>query len=408
MPMSSMMQRLAVGLVLLMPALAQDAVSFALHCIDGRSASGALTIGTDGAVRLTPAQGDAIAVTLADVLSIEAVDPAPDAVRAPMYAWLRSGTRFPATAIDGAAAGAGKPAVVRFTIPSGATMDVPLSMVAALRCREVEPKTFAQDREAPELNQDFLFVVKEGKPQRFSVAVESIHDGKLHFELGGESYDFALTGDDSTAAVVFGKNTGFAPDRQGKPRISMTLAGGEVLDGRLLEFGANVRLKIDEGAEVSVAAAKVRRLDVVSEKLTWLSKLTPKAEQTPAFDRVWPWTLDRSPMGPGIQLGGKTYARGLVLVPKTRLTFELGGKYDVFEATIGIDERGGPQAHAIFRVLVDGKVAFDSGPIQRDTQAKPVRVELAKCQSLAIEADFGKNFDLGDLCAFADARLVQK
>ena len=93
---------------------------------------------------------------------------------------------------------------------------------------------------------------------------------------------------------------------------------------------------------------------------------------------------------------------------RSRLTFDLGGKYDVFEATIGIDERGGPQAHAIFRVLVDGKVAFDSGPVQRDSQAQVVRVELAKCQSLAIEADFGKNFDLGDLCAFADARLVQK
>ena len=38
----------------------------------------------------------------------------------------------------------------------------------------------------------------------------------------------------------------------------------------------------------------------------------------------------------------------------------------------------------------------------------PVRVELNKAKSLVIEVDFGKNYDLGDFCAFANARVVQK
>jgi hypothetical protein len=94
--------------------------------------------------------------------------------------------------------------------------------------------------------------------------------------------------------------------------------------------------------------------------------------------------------------------------PRTRLTSDLGGRFDVFEATVGIDDRGGPAAHAIFRVLVDGEVAWESAPKTLGEPPEQVRVELQKCRQLAIEADFGKNYDLGDFCAFADARVVQR
>ena len=393
---------------------AQGAPQMTLTAIDGRSATGALTNGADGAVRVVPAQGEALALSLADVLSIEAVGARAAPAAGGLFVWLRSGAAFPATRIVGAAAQNGKPASVSIATPSGAEFTVPMSALAALRCRAEEPRAFAADRQSPDVNNDLLYAVKDGKPQRFSVTVESIVDGRVHFtlrstvDLSSTAYDFALQGDDATAAIVFGKNTGFAPDRQGKPRVSVALTGGEVFEGRLLQADTALRLRFDEGCEASMPLGVVRRIDVLSDKLTWLSTLEPKAEQTPAFDRVWPWTLDRSPAGPGIVIAGKTYGRGLELVPRTRLTYDLAGKYDVFEAVLGIDDRGGPQAHAILRVLVDGKVAFESEPLVRGSKPKPVRVDLGKCKQLAIEADFGKNFDLGDLCAFADARVLQQ
>lgn len=388
--------------------MAQSAKIFRVSTIDGRMAVGALAIGIDGGVRVLPDHGDELVTTIADLLLIEALDALPAVLAAPLYVWLRSGSRLPITSINGTAATDGKPASVDVSTPSGVTFSVPLSMLAALRCREVEPKTFANDRESPELNLDFLFVVKDGKPQRFSVTVDSIHDGKVHFALGAEAYDFPLLGDDSAAAIVFGKNTGFAPDRQGKPRVSVALRTGEQFDGRLLSLGETVQVKLDEGAEVKAPTAQILRIDVLSDKLTWLSSLAGKTEQTPAFDRVWPWTIDRSLMGKGLVIAGKVFAHGLVLVPRTRITYELDGRYDSFEAMLGIDDRGGPQAHAIFRVMVDGKTAFESEPMTLGMPAKPIRVELAKCRVFAIEADFGKNFDIGDLCTFADARLLQK
>lgn len=37
-----------------------------------------------------------------------------------------------------------------------------------------------------------------------------------------------------------------------------------------------------------------------------------------------------------------------------------------------------------------------------------LRVALNKAKTLTVEVDFGKNYDLGDFCAFADARVIQK
>ncbi|HIE70945.1 MAG TPA: hypothetical protein EYP98_12655, partial [Planctomycetes bacterium] len=68
----------------------------------------------------------------------------------------------------------------------------------------------------------------------------------------------------------------------------------------------------------------------------------------------------------------------------------------------------GPEAHAIFRVFVDGKLVFESQPMTRGKKPEDLRVALNKAKSLVIEVDFGKNYDLGDFCAFADARVVQQ
>ncbi|MBL8734379.1 MAG: NPCBM/NEW2 domain-containing protein, partial [Planctomycetes bacterium] len=67
-----------------------------------------------------------------------------------------------------------------------------------------------------------------------------------------------------------------------------------------------------------------------------------------------------------------------------------------------------PEAHAILRVLVDGAVAYESAPKTLGGAPEVLRIELKKAKTLTIEADFGKNYDLGDYCVFADARVVQQ
>ncbi|MFT4842036.1 MAG: hypothetical protein ACI8UD_004290, partial [Planctomycetota bacterium] len=61
-----------------------------------------------------------------------------------------------------------------------------------------------------------------------------------------------------------------------------------------------------------------------------------------------------------------------------------------------------------FRVLADGKQVFESKPMTRGQRPLALRIDLNKAKALVLEVDFGKNYDLGDFCAFADARVVQR
>ncbi len=376
--------------------------------IDGRSLAGTLTVDAEGNAKVGGSQGET-ALALAEIAGFEPAGAAAVLVTAPHRVWLRSGGEFACTRIAGVAVAAGKPARVALELPSGITFELPIATLRALRQGgdgRPEPTLFAADLKKPAANEDLLYVVKDGKAQRSAVAVTSVGTDTVDFLLRGDAYEFELGG---VAAIVFGDNTGVAPDRQQKPRTRLELTTGEQFEGKLLGLdGGSARLRLDEGVELTVQAAKLLRVTVASDRLAWLQDLQPQAQQTPAFDRTWPWTNGRSLGGSGFQLAGRTFSRGIGMVPRTRLTYDLGGRFDRFEAMIGIDDRGGPEAHAVFRVLVDGAVAFESAPMTRGEAAQAVRVDLKKAKSLAIEADFGKNYDLGDHCAFADARVLQQ
>lgn len=393
--------------LLIAPAAAAQGLRGTLQTIDGRQFAGAVTVDAAGAVEVAQESGPQ-RLQLADVVSFTVRNTAVEPAAAPHRVWLRSGLELPAKALRGRAAADGKPAVLIAELPSGVAVDLPLAFVRAVRhggSERPEPALFAADLAQPADNDDILFVQKDGKPHRSQVRVTGMQSDRVDFVLRGTAYDFPLAG---VTGIVFGRNTGFAPDPQPRPRSIAQLTTGERLEGRLLALDRELRLRLDEGTEVAVPLPVLHALRVASDRMVYLSELKPTVEQTPAFDRVWPWGNDRTPAGPGFAIAGVAHERGIGMVPRTRLTYELGGRYDVFEADIGIDDHGGPAAHAIFRVLVDGKVAFESAPKVLGEPATHVQVELSRCQQLAIEVDFGKNYDLGDFCAFADARVIQR
>ncbi|MBL8748851.1 MAG: NPCBM/NEW2 domain-containing protein [Planctomycetes bacterium] len=386
-------------------ARAQGEASFdgTLHTIHGDDVEGRLVVDESGSVSI-----GGRSLPFADVASFERHGDKGKPVVVEHRVWLRSGHQIPASALRGRPAADGKPSALLVTMPCGLEIAIPATAIAAIRqggAARPEPVLFAADRKDPPANEDVLYVQKDDKATRSIVTIGGLLADRVDFVLRGKSYDFPLAG---VTAIVFGKNTGFAPDRQPAPRTSAEFVTGERLEGRLLSVGDTMRFRIDEGDVVEVQPRLLRRLRIASDRLVWLSDLQPTVEQTPAFDRIWAWQNDRSAVGSGIVIGGQAFERGIGLVPRTRLTYDLGGRFDLFEASIGIDDRGGPLAHAIFRVLVDDTVVMESQPKTLGMAAEPLRIELNKCKRLAIEVDFGKNYDLGDFCAFADARVVQR
>jgi len=387
--------------------LAQEDIAGAVQTVDGRILNGRVQVDADGKVRVTAAGGTVTELTFGDLLRIDQSTTVP--AGAPWRGnevWLRSGLRLPFSTLSGKFDPALKTTTVTLQLACGVPLDVSLTQLRAVRlCGEDKaPAALSVDLQHPGETSDFLFVDRDGKPQRFSVVIESVAGTSMHFNLRGAGYDVDVS---RVTAVVFGKSTGFPPDRQPKPRAAVHMATGERLEGRLLSLDSVCRLRLDEGAELSLPRQQIVAIGVASQKLTWVSELKPAVQQVPAFDRTWPWTVDATSFGPGLRLGGQEYEHGVCVVPRTTLTYDLGGRFDLFEATLGIDDRGGPEANAIFRVRADGRTLFESPAMTLGMAPVTVKLQLQKCKQLVLEADFGKNYDLGDLCVFANARVVQ-
>ncbi|MBI5831950.1 MAG: NPCBM/NEW2 domain-containing protein [Armatimonadetes bacterium] len=118
--------------------------------------------------------------------------------------------------------------------------------------------------------------------------------------------------------------------------------------------------------------------------------------------------FDRSVEGKPLTLGGRVYEHGLGTHAPSTVEYDLDGCYERFEATVGVDDEMDyfGKSSLVFRVLVDGKLAFDSGLMGTTTEAKAVDVPLRGVRQLRlVVSDGGDNMN-GDHGDWADARLT--
>jgi hypothetical protein len=142
----------------------------------------------------------------------------------------------------------------------------------------------------------------------------------------------------------------------------------------------------------------------------YLSDLRPRDyKHTPYLGMRWPYTLDASVAGHELRVGGSTYDKGIGMHSESRLTFELGGGYQWFEAWVGLDDQTGREGSAVIGVLVDGKPR-DLGPAKELTGAGkplPIRLRVAGARELTLVVLFGRHGDVQDHVDWADARLIK-
>lgn len=168
------------------------------------------------------------------------------------------------------------------------------------------------------------------------------------------------------------------------------------------------------GAKIALPLADVMAVDVVGGKATYLSDLKPKGSKEEAFGAVaWPWAADKSVKGNPLRLntdrGEEVFGKGLGLHSKTTVTYDLGGKYKRFEATVGLDAGTGRRGAVDITILVDGKAQKLDGltGLTFATGVKVLGVDVTKAKELTILVDFGPGGDVQDDVTFADARLIE-
>ena len=167
------------------------------------------------------------------------------------------------------------------------------------------------------------------------------------------------------------------------------------------------------GATVKYAStAALSKLDYAQGNVAYLSDLEPKVEvpelppEEKKLNPVAPFIKDLALSNAAIKLDGVTFPKGLCVAPDTVLTYNLGGDFAQFKATVGIDENGANATSAAkITIEADGQVLFTDSLTRKD-RAKGVvlAVKGVKQLRIIVEADTPLN---GNYVTLAEAR-VQK
>ena len=184
---------------------------------------------------------------------------------------------------------------------------------------------------------------------------------------------------------------------------------GNVLFAQAVELtGDTVKVKTVSGATVTYGtAASVNKFDFSQGNVKYLTELEPSVDAPPAVDGepYQPFLANKTPAGPGLRVGGKTYTKGIWMAPETALTYKLDGDYREFKAIIGIDDTV-QVASATVKVVVeaDGRPLHTQSITRKTGKAVPVNLNVKDVKVLKISVDreglySGASLDL------ADARL---
>ncbi|GMU33164.1 MAG: NPCBM/NEW2 domain-containing protein [Planctomycetia bacterium] len=282
---------------------------------------------------------------------------------------------------------------------------LPISGLAGIRFNTVSQGTalteFSSRLKQPEKGRDLLLAVRDGGTVVLPGVLESLTSESWSFRIGRKVQTGAL---DRAFGVILGG-------------VAVSSAGGKVrirLDGRR-EFSADVvsadpdSLELDAGplGRLSVPWRAIRGIDVRSERVVFISDLEPvDIVQYSVIDASWPPQKDRSVTGLPLIVDGRLYERGLGVHATTRMTYALDGAYASFVSTIGIDDAAGPRGRAVFRVICDGRVAYESSPVGPGA-ATAIRVPTDGVNQLILECDPGPDLDISDHCDWAGARLIR-
>ena len=168
------------------------------------------------------------------------------------------------------------------------------------------------------------------------------------------------------------------------------------------------------GKPVTVPLAAVRSIEQVGGPVRWLSSLDPTAaERVPYFpendagDATAPaFARDRAVGGGPIVADGRSYARGLGVRSRSRLTFAVPPDATSFRTRYAVAD-GLPYADVTVRVLADGRPVHEQTGVRSGALADPVTVPLDGVAAITLEVDYGENYDVQDRLNWIEPAFVR-
>ncbi len=381
------------GIAALLFGAAWAAAAPAVVLVDGREIEGVIAT-SDGETAVVHIQGGGEErIPVRNLVVATALDPkrAPGA-GTPFNLYLHGGDR-----LRGAVAGAGEEA--RLDSPVVLGLRVPLDAVRAVRFgRLLGPQQYSYaevfDKELQK-GRDVIVIQRDTRPFPIQARVLEIGEASLAARVEDSRRDLEF-------ARVYGFVRALDAERQPPPgvRVRAYLAGGERIT---LPFW-RITAEAVEGGGVRVVRDHVERLEFLGDHVAHLSDFDPiDVKQTALLGQPTPWRRDDMALGGPLRLAGRTYERGIGALTYARLEYVLGGRWETFFVRCGIDDAGGAEGDAVFRVVGDGKVLAEVRR-RRGEEPETVRVDVAGVDRLVLEAAPGDSY-VSDFCDWAEARV---
>ncbi len=287
-------------------------------------------------------------------------------------------------------------------------LSLPLDMVRAVRLQPQQRDPDFEKALEGRAEFDLFFARSDQKLVMIKGFVEELDDENVVFQWNEQRQTIPrqkLFG--IVVAVVDA-----APDHTGQCHV--TLKDGSHLWGKIasLQSGtegqsANLVLHFNHDADVTIPWDCVVRVVVQSERLVYLSDLTPEeVDEQPVVAFPRPWQRDKSVGRRHLRLGTRAYSKGIGVQSRSRLVFNTDGKYELMTATIGIDAETGGRGDCLFIVLGDGEELLRKRMKGTDPPSE-LRVDIQGVKQLALLVEPGDDLDLGDHADWCDACFIR-
>ena len=249
--------------------------------------------------------------------------------------------------------------------PTSATTDTIRLPVASLRelwCGTADQIKKAQALKEQAGLEDIAFATKDDEVIAVHGIVIGIDDDSLHFRYDNADRKIGLN---RLVGIVMAKGEDPPADESLFEQIQFV--NDDQISGTLTSLESKTLLmQTRAGASIKVPIDQIAKISIRNGRLTYLSDLKPtKVEQTPYFDRVLEYRIDKSLNGKPITLADGTYAHGISVHSRCVLTYDLGGRFNEFRSKVGFLLPEGKVGDCAIRVLGDGKALFEKPDAQR-------------------------------------------
>jgi hypothetical protein len=298
------------------------------------------------------------------------------------------------------------------TLLSGQTVKVPLTSIAYVMNEANDPKLAAQWKELfAGVKKTYDFVVRKGDTGALAKVEGTFFDAADD----GKTIAFTPRGTSDKLPILLERVHGMVflrPPDPNQPSLLCKLydtQGSTLMAKSAVLKDGTLTVTTQCGVAVDYAVPLLAKLDYSKGKLTYLSEIELARVKVEGSSPLGLTTFRRDNNLDGtapIQLGGKTYAKGLSMHHHCEVTIDLEGEYREFKAVVGVDDRitQGSDSPTVLKIEGDGKELLSLNVTRKDG-AKPITLNIREVQKLRIVVTSDDILGLGSHLALGDAKV---